>query len=92
MQSSLQLGSVFHKRIFPYSHQFKYKTLSALINLEELNNINNLFLFSINSFNIFSFFFKDHGERKENSNPKYFILRNIVKKFNDRKNYKKFKV
>ena len=87
MQSSLQLGSVFHKRIFPYSHQFKYKTLSALINLEELNNINNLFLFSINSFNIFSFFFKDHGERKENSNPKYFILKNIVKKFNDKKNY-----
>ena len=87
MESSLQLGSVFHKRIFPYNHQFKYKTLSALINLEELNSINNLFLFSINSFNIFSLFFKDHGERKENSNPKYFILKNIVKKFNDRKKY-----
>jgi cyclopropane-fatty-acyl-phospholipid synthase len=87
MQSSLQLGSVFHNRIFPYNHQFKYKTLSILINLEELNNINKLFLFSINSFNLFSFFFKDHGERNENNNPKNFILQNIAKKFNDKKNY-----
>ena len=58
MQSSLQLGSVFHNRVFPYNHQFNYKTLSILINLEELNNINKLFLFSINSFNLFSFFLK----------------------------------
>ena len=87
MQSSLQLGSVFHRRIFPYTHQFKYKTLSILINLEELNNINKLFLFSVNSFNLFSFFYKDHGERNENSNPKYYILKNIAKRFNDKKNY-----
>ena len=87
MQSSLQLGSVFHRRIFPYTHQFKYKTLSILINLEELNNINKLFLFSVNSFNLFSFFYKDHGERNENSNPKYFILKNISKRFNDKKKY-----
>ena len=87
MQSSLQLGSVFHRRIFPYTHQFKYKTLSILINLEELNNINKLFLFSVNSFNLFSFFYKDHGERNENNNPKYFILKNIAKRFNDKKNY-----
>ena len=58
MQSSLQLGSVFHNRVFPFNHQFNYKTLSILINLEELNNINKLFLFSINSFNLFSFFLK----------------------------------
>lgn len=87
MQSSLQLGSVFHRRIFPYTHQFKYKTLSILINLEELNNINKLFLFSVNSFNLFSFFYKDHGARNENNNPKYFILKNIAKRFNDKKNY-----
>ena len=87
MQSSLQLGSVFHKRIFPYNHQFNYKTLSILINLDELNNINKLFLFSINSFNLFSFFFKNHGARNENNNPKNFILSKIAKKFNDKKNY-----
>ena len=87
MQSSLQLGSVFHNRIFPYNHRFKYKTLSILINLNELNNINKLFLFSINTFNLFSFFFKDHGARNENNNPKNFILKNIAKKFNDKKNY-----
>jgi len=87
MQSSLQLGSVFHNRVFPFNHQFNYKTLSILINLEELNNINKLFLFSINSFNLFSFFFKDHGERNENINPKNFILSNIATKFKDKKNY-----
>jgi DUF1365 family protein len=87
MQSSLQLASVFHKRIFPYSHHFKYKTLSVLINLEELNKINKLFLFSVNSLNLFSFFFKNHGERNENANPKYFILKQISKRFNDKKNY-----
>lgn len=58
MQSTLQLGRVFHKRIFPHSYQFEYKTLSILINLDELSNINKLFLFSINSFNLFSFFLK----------------------------------
>jgi DUF1365 family protein len=56
MQSSLQLGSVFHNRIFPYNHQFKYKTLSILINLEELNNINKLFLFLL-THSIFLVFF-----------------------------------
>lgn len=86
MKSSLQPGSVFHKRIYPYNHQFKYKTVSALINLDELDNINKLFLFSVNSFNLFSFFFKDHGERNDN-NPKYFILKNITKKFNDKTKY-----
>jgi DUF1365 family protein len=55
--------------------------------LDELNNINKLFLFSINSLNLFGFFFKDHGERNENNNPKNFILSNIAKKFNDKKNY-----
>ena len=87
MQSTLQLGRVFHKRIFPHSYQFEYKTLSILINLDELSNINKLFLFSINSFNLFSFFFKNHGERNENNNPKNFILKNIVKKFKDNRNY-----
>ena len=86
MKSSLQPGSVFHKRIYPYNHQFKYKTVSALINLDELDIINKLFLFSVNSFNLFSFFFKDHGERNDN-NPKYFILKNITKKFNDKTKY-----
>lgn len=86
MKSSLQPGSVFHKRIYPYNHKFKYKTVSALINLDELDIINKLFLFSVNSFNLFSFFFKDHGERNDN-NPKYFILKNITKKFNDKTKY-----
>lgn len=87
MESSLQPGSVYHHRVFPYDHRFKYKTSSILINLEELENLNKLFLFSVNSLNLFSFFYKDHGYRNKNINPKNFILENIKKKFNDKKNY-----
>ena len=51
------------------------------------NSCNKLFLFSVNSLNLFSFFFKNHGERNENANLKYFILKQISKRFNDKKNY-----
>jgi len=88
MQSTLQPGSVFHQRIFPFSHKFSYKTLSILIDLDELKNINKLFFFSINKFNLFSFNYKDHGSRKEEINPKDFIKNNILKKFKDKNNYK----
>ena len=88
MNSTLQPGSVFHQRLFPYNHKFTYKTLSLLIDLDELENINKLLFFSINKFNLFSFNFKDHGNRREEINPKHFIKKNIIKKFNDKNNYK----
>ncbi|MEI6170150.1 MAG: DUF1365 domain-containing protein [Pseudomonadota bacterium] len=88
MQSTLQPGSVFHQRIFPFNHKFSYKTLSALIDLDELENINKLFFFSINKFNLLSFNYKDHGNRREDINPKDFIKKNILKKFKDKNNYK----
>jgi DUF1365 family protein len=88
MESTLHPGYVFHERVFPYNHKFKYKTLSILINLDELDIINKLSLFSVNKFNLFSFNYKDHGLRLETSNPKEFIKKNILKKYKDKSKYK----
>jgi hypothetical protein len=88
MQSTLQPGSVFHQRIFPYNYKFAYKTLFALIDLDKLEIINKLTLFSVNKFNLFSFNFEDHGDRKNRINPKNFIKKNILKKFKDKNDYR----
>ncbi len=87
MESTLQPGRVFHHRLSPINYKFDYKTLSILINLNELKIINRLFFISVNSFNLFSFNFKDHGKRNADSNPKNFIEEKIFKKFKDKKKY-----
>ena len=54
-------GFVSHYRFYPKLHKFKYRIFSLLINLEELDDISKKTkLFSINKFNLFSFFYKDH--------------------------------
>ena len=54
-------GFVSHYRFYPKIHRFKYRVFSLLLNLEELENLEKKTkLFSINKFNLFSFFFKDH--------------------------------
>jgi DUF1365 family protein len=87
MESTLQPGLVFHQRLSPINYKFNHKTLLILINLNELKIINKLFFFSVNSFNLFGFNFKDHGKRKTDSNPKNFIEEKILKKFKDKKKY-----
>ena len=81
MESTLQPGFVFHQRLSPINYKFNHKTLLILINLNELKIINKLFFFSVNSFNLFGFNFKDHGKRKTDSNPKNFIEEKIINKF-----------
>ena len=57
-------GFVSHYRFYPKIHKFKYRIFSLFINLEELENISQKAkLFSINKFNLFSFFYKDHTEK-----------------------------
>jgi len=52
-------GFVSHYRFYPKIHNFKYRIFSLLINLEELKNLEkNTIFFSINKFNLFSFFFQ----------------------------------
>lgn len=87
MDSTLHPGRVFHQRVNPINYNFNYKTLSILINLDELEVINKLTFFSVNSPNLFSFHFKDHGKRIASSNPKNFIEEKISRKFRDKKKY-----
>jgi len=45
MDSALHPGRVFHQRINPFNYNFNYRTLSVLINLDELEVINRLLFF-----------------------------------------------
>ena len=66
--SCIYNGSVIHKRFKPKEHFFKYKVFSLFIDLSELNELdNNLKFFSLNKFNLISFYEKDHGERDGSS-------------------------
>ena len=68
MTSSIYNGTVIHKRFKPKVHFFKYKVFSLLIDLSELNILEKkISFFSHNSFNLISFFDKDHGERDGSS-------------------------
>ena len=77
--SSIYTGSVIHKRFKPKIHSFNYKVFSLLIDLSELNILDkNLRLFSYNSFNIVSFYNKDHGPR-DGSSLKNWVIDNLKK-------------
>ena len=66
--SCIYNGSVIHKRFKPKKHFFKYKVFSLLIDLSELKELDNkLKFFSLNKFNLISFYEKDHGERDGSS-------------------------
>ena len=61
-------GSVIHKRFKPKEHFFKYKVFSLLIDLSELKSIDQkISFFSLNRFNLISFYEKDHGNRDGSS-------------------------
>ena len=64
MTSSIYNGTVIHKRFKPKIHFFKYQVFSLLIDLSELKILDQkISFFSYNSFNLISFFDKDHGDR-----------------------------
>ena len=68
MTSSIYNGTVIHKRFKPKKHYFKYKVFSLLINLSELDElVKNISFFSLNKFNIISFYERDHGARDGSS-------------------------
>ncbi len=72
MTSSIYNGTVIHKRFKPKKHFFKYKVFSLLIDLSDLNDLNkNISFFSYNTFNLISFFDKDHGARDGSSLVKW---------------------
>ena len=68
MTSSIYNGTVIHKRFKPKIHFFKYKVFSLLLDLSDLNRLDkDTIFFSYNTFNLISFFDKDHGERDGSS-------------------------
>ncbi len=66
--SCIYNGSVIHKRFKPKEHFFKYKVFSLLIDLSELKYLDQkIIFFSLNRFNLISFYEKDHGDRDGSS-------------------------
>ena len=78
IKSYIYNGSVIHKRFKPKKHFFKYKVFSLFIDLLELEELDvKLKFFSLNKFNLISFYEKDHGERDGSS-----LLKWVKKKLN----------
>ena len=67
-------GEVFHIRLTPKKHSFKYKVFCINFDLCKADSIfQKIPVFSINKFNIFSFFYKDHGPKNCNNLKKWVI-------------------
>ena len=86
-------GEIFHNRYIPKTHFFKNLSLFLQINITELSLVENLknfkkpLFFSKDSFNLISWYCKDHGERKKNLTAKDLVL--FIKKINKNKSYDK---
>ena len=68
---SIGQGVIIHKRTRDTKNFFKYKAPYLCINLLKLNKIHPLI--SLNRFNFFSIFFKQHGYRDKNKNLLTFV-------------------
>ena len=91
MNSCIYNGTVKHQRFKPIKHSLNYKTFSLLVDLDEIESLaNNISIFSLNKFNVFSFYNLDHGER-DGTSLKDWVLKNI-KKFNISNNITKIKL
>ncbi len=57
LQSALYVGTVTHHRLRPRDHRLAYRLYSCLIDLDELPRLGKeLRFFSVNRFNLFSFY------------------------------------
>ena len=63
LNSSLYVGSVMHRRLYPRVHQFRYRAFWFLLDLDELDKLSGrLRWFSHNRANLFSLHDADHGD------------------------------
>ena len=62
MHSGIFSGEVMHQRLRPVKHRFVYKVSAWLIDLDELEQLNQFKCISIDRFNLFSFYQRDHGD------------------------------
>jgi DUF1365 family protein len=62
MRSGVYEGTVYHRRLRPKVHAFRYRVFSLLIDIDELPLLHRqLHFFSHNRWNLFSFLDRDHG-------------------------------
>jgi len=62
-RSCIYRGFVYHRRLRPTQHAFRYRVFSLLLDIDDIDNIAcSLRLFSYNHWNIFSFYDSDVGE------------------------------
>jgi uncharacterized protein len=62
---SLYKGEVMHMRLKPRAHRFSYKVFSLLVDLRQLDEAHRASrFFSVNRFNLLSFYPQDHGAGK----------------------------
>ena len=62
------IGHTTHERRVPFVHKFRYKLASILIDLDRLDDARTLSrMFSVDAFNVFSFYNCDHGQRDGSS-------------------------
>ena len=55
-------GEVLHSRVSPKKHRFKYNVFCINFDLCSIKKVcKNIPIFSVNKFNLYSFYFKDHG-------------------------------
>ena len=59
---SLYKASIYHKRFLPKANKFRYSGFYIKFPIDKLQTLKSL-LFSVNNFNLFSFYEKDHGYR-----------------------------
>ena len=67
----LLVGKIFHKRLSPKTNKFNYSIYYLALSLKETKNLANNLIFSRNKFALFSFYDKDHGDRKNNDCSKW---------------------
>lgn len=58
----LYLATIYHKRFFPRVNEFTYSGHYIKFSLKQMKSLKSKF-FGVNSFNLFSFYEKDHGYR-----------------------------
>lgn len=72
LRSALYRGEVLHHRFRPVRHRFVYRVDSFLFDLDELESTAaRCRLFSVNRFNLFSFYFRDFGVGSDQSPRDY---------------------
>ncbi len=60
--SALYFGHVWHHRVRPRVHRFRYSVMSMLLDLDEIGELGRrLRFFSHNRFNLYAFYDRDHG-------------------------------